>query len=251
MKRENKSKNVYVNHRRNQWEKILETSENLFIKKGIDQVTIADIAAESRLTRATIYQYFSNRKEIAFEIYKTIVSSWQGPALVQLSSQVKTGFQRIENFLISFLDYMMHSRREVSFVAEFNYLYGRQWETNQILQALGSLQDVRETIVDCVRKGIRDGSMRSDLDPHLTMAAIFNLNSSLMGRLGEMGKTKLQSEFGLPADQIISEIYRIFINGIKPYTESASAKPLKARGTVCSRRASKRIETKGTSRPNN
>jgi AcrR family transcriptional regulator len=248
MKRENKKKNVYVNHRRNQREKILETSESLFIEKGIDQVTIAEIASESRLTRATIYKYFPSRKEIAFEIYKTIVSSWHGPALAQLSSQVGTGFQRIENFLISFRDYMMHSRREVSFVSEFNYLYGRQWEASQILQALGSLQDVREIIVDCVRRGIKDGSMRSDLDPQLTMAAIFNLNSSLIDRLGEMGKRKLQSEFGLPADQIISEIYRIFINGIKPYTESVRTKPLKESGTVYSRRASKQIETKGVNK---
>jgi AcrR family transcriptional regulator len=243
MTREIKSKNVYVNHRRNQREKILETSEKLFIKKGIDQVTIADIASESRLTRATIYKYFPNRKEIAFEIYKTIVSSWHEPALAQLSSQVETGLQRIENFLISFRDYMMHSPIEVSFVAEFNYLYGRQWEASQILQVLGSsLQDVREIIVDCVRQGINDGSMRSDLDPHLTMAAIFNLNSGLLGRLGEMGKRKLQTEFGLPAVQIISEIYRIFINGIKPYTESARAKPLKERRKQLSTKNVNRLE---------
>jgi AcrR family transcriptional regulator len=36
--------NTYVNHRENQKEWILEVSENLFIEKGIEQVTIGDIA---------------------------------------------------------------------------------------------------------------------------------------------------------------------------------------------------------------
>jgi AcrR family transcriptional regulator len=49
---------IYANHRENQREWILEVAENLFIEKGIEKVTIADIATASRLTRATLYRYF-------------------------------------------------------------------------------------------------------------------------------------------------------------------------------------------------
>jgi hypothetical protein len=73
-----------------------------------------------------------------------------------------------------------------------------------VLHALESLEDVRRIIVEYLRQGIKDGSLKSDLNPELTMAAIFNLNSSLVGRLGEMGK-KLQDEFDLTGEQIFTD----------------------------------------------
>jgi AcrR family transcriptional regulator len=238
MPKTNKSKRVYASHRKNQRDKILEVAENIFIKKGIDPVTIADIASASRLTRATIYKYFDNRKEIAFEIFKTVISNWRDIAAAQVLSNQGTGFQRIEKFLTSFCDYLMTYPRETRFIAEFNYLYAREWPARQVLHALESLEDVRRIIVEYLRQGIKDGSLKSDLNPELTMAAIFNLNSSLVGRLGEMGK-KLQDEYDLTAEQIFAEIYRIFINGIKAHPEVAQAKPIAMAATIPTRPAAK------------
>jgi len=243
MPKTNKSKRIYTSHRKNQRDKILEVAENLFIKKGIDPVTMADIASASRLTRATIYKYFDNRKEIAFEIFKTVISNWRDIAAAEELSHGGTGFQRIERFLTSFCEYLMANPRETRFIAEFNYLYAREWPARQVLHALESLEDVRRIIVEYLRQGIEDGSLESDLNPELTMAAIFNLNSSLVGRLGEMGK-KLQDEFDLTAEQIITEIYRIFINGIRAHGEVAQAKPIAVTGTIPTRPAAKIVKTK-------
>jgi AcrR family transcriptional regulator len=243
MKKTNKSKRVYASHRKNQREKILEVAENLFVKKDIAPVTMADIASASRLTRATIYKYFDNRKEIAFEIYKTIILRWRDIAALEELSRDGTGFQKIERFMTSFRDYLMRSPKETRFVAEFNHLYAREWPARQVLHALKSLEDVRRMIVECVRQGIKDGSLKSDLDPELTMAAIFNLNSSLLVRIGEMGK-KLQDEFDLTGEQILTEIYRIFINGIKAHPEDVQAKQIAGDRVVHSRPASKFDGTK-------
>jgi AcrR family transcriptional regulator len=102
MPKTNKSKGVYASHRKNQREKILEVAANLFIKKGLDPVTMADIASASRLTRATIYIYFNNRKEITFGIFKTVISNWRNIAAAQVLSNQGAGFQRIEKFLTFF-----------------------------------------------------------------------------------------------------------------------------------------------------
>jgi AcrR family transcriptional regulator len=243
MQKKTKSKKVYASHRKNQRDKILQVAENLFIKKGIDPVTFAEIASASRLTRATIYKYFDNRKEIAFEIFKTILSHWRNIAAAQVLSEGGTGFQRIEKFLTSFCDYLMTYPREARFIAEFNYLYAREWPARQVLHALESLEDVRRIIVEYLRQGIEDGSLKSDLNPELTMAAIFNLNSSLVGRFGEMGK-KLQDEFDLRAEQIFAEIYRIFINGIKEHEEVVQAKPIARAAAISSRPAAKFAKTR-------
>ena len=219
-----KKKRTYIAHRTSQREKILEVAEALFIERGIESVTIADIAAVSRLTRATIYKYFSNRKEIAFNIFKTVVAAWH-ERNKQVWSYPGNGFQRIEKFLTSICDYLFRSPEEARFVAEFNYLYAKEWPSSQVLDVLEqTVGEDKSLIIKYIRQGIDDGSLRPDLDPDLLMAAIHNLNSSLLGRLGQMGG-KLQEEFGLSADVIFSEIYRIFINGIKMNSDSGKRKP--------------------------
>lgn len=229
-----KSKKIYVTHRTSQREKILEGAEALFIERGIESVTIADIAAVTRLTRATLYKYFPNRKEIAFEIFKTIVSAWH-ERNKQVWSYPGNGFQRIEKFLISIRDHLFRSPEEARFVAQFNYLYAKEWPSSQVLELLEQIVgEDKSRIIKCIRQGIEDGSLRPDLDPDLLMAAIHNLNSSLLGRFGQM-RDKLQEEFGTGADAIFGEIYRIFINGIKMNSGS-------------DKRISKALTNKGSSR---
>jgi AcrR family transcriptional regulator len=220
MIKQKKRKNIYTAHRQNQREKILEVAEELFIEKGIEPVTIADIAAASRLTRATIYKYFANRKEIAFEIFKTVLTGWHERHKREVWVHPGNGYQKIEKFLTSFCDYVLQFPKETRFVAEFNHLYAKQWPSSQVLEALRQiLSEDRALLIKCIRQGVMDGSLQPDLDPDLTLAAIYNFNSSLLIRLGQMG-AKLQEEYGIGADKIIGEIFRIFLNGIKANAHS-------------------------------
>ncbi len=228
MIRPKKIKKLYTAHRRSQREKILEVAEALFIEKGIEPVTMADIAGSSRLTRATIYKYFPNRTKIAFEIYKTIISGWHERNKVEVWNCPGNGFQKVEKFLTSFCNYMLQSPKEIRFVAEFNYRYAKEWPSSQVLVTLQqSLGEDRNLMLKCIRQGISDGSLRQDLDAKLILAVLFNLNTSLLNRLGQMGG-KLQDEFGINPDQIMNEIYRMFIDGIKGDSVSREKK-VKAR----------------------
>jgi AcrR family transcriptional regulator len=220
-----KSDGIYVAHRTSQREKILEVAETLFIERGIESVSISDIAAASRLTRATVYKYFPNLKEIAFDIFQTVVSTWH-ERNKQVWSYPGNGFQRIEKFLTSICDHLFQSPDEARFLAEFNNLYAKKWPSSQVLEVLEqTVGEDKNLILKCIRQGIEDGSVRSDLDPGLTMAAIHNLNAGLLSRLGQMGG-KLQEEFGIGADRIFSEIYRIFTNGIKMNSDSGKRKSM-------------------------
>ncbi len=63
---------IYQNHRENQLERILEAAEKLFIRDGIDNVSMETIADAARLARKTLYQYFSNKQEIACAILQNL-----------------------------------------------------------------------------------------------------------------------------------------------------------------------------------
>jgi AcrR family transcriptional regulator len=209
------SKGTYTNHRENQKEWILEVAEDLFIQKGIEQVTIGDIAKTSRLTRATIYKYFSNKEQMAQEIFKSVTKGWRDRNEREVWGFQGTGYQRLEKFITFFFDYLFQNPRETSFVAELNYLYAKQWSAEMFANTmLENLQEDRQFVLDSIQKGIEDGSLRDDIDSELMLAAFFNFISGTFSRLGEMGD-KVEKEFGMNTQIIFMKICRIFLDGLK------------------------------------
>jgi AcrR family transcriptional regulator len=47
---------------------VIENSKNLILKKGINNLTITDIAREIGVGEATIYRYFQTKVNLAIEI---------------------------------------------------------------------------------------------------------------------------------------------------------------------------------------
>ena len=208
---------VYAAHRENQREWILEVAEDLFIQKGIEQVTIGNIAEASRLTRSTIYKYFSNKEQMAEEIFKTVTKGWRDHNEREVWGFQGTGYEQLEKFITLFFDYLFQNQREAGFVAELNYLYAKQWSAEKFTTTmLENLQEDRQFVFASIQKGIEDGSLRVDVDPELFVAAFFNFLSGMISRLGEMGD-KVQTEFGMSTQAIFAQICRIFLDGLKAH----------------------------------
>ena len=47
---------------------ILKAAESIFAKKGFHEATISEIARRSKVSEATIYEYFSSKEELLFSI---------------------------------------------------------------------------------------------------------------------------------------------------------------------------------------
>jgi hypothetical protein len=56
--------------------------------------------------------------------------------------------------------------------------------------------------------------LRTDVDPELLVAVFFNFVSGMISRIGEMGD-KVQTEFKMSTQTIFTQIYRIFLDGLK------------------------------------
>jgi AcrR family transcriptional regulator len=209
------STGTYITHRENQREGILEVAEDLFIQRGIEQVTIGEIAKVSRLTRATIYKYFSNKEEIAQEIFKIITKGWRDRNERDVWGIQGTGYERLEKFITTFFNYLFQNPREAGFVAELNYLYAKEWSAEMFAETmLQNLREDRQFVLDSIQLGIKDGSLRKDMEPELMLAVFFNFISGMISRLGEMGE-KVEKEFGVSAQMIFTQIYRTFLDGLK------------------------------------
>jgi AcrR family transcriptional regulator len=208
--------NTYATHRENQRERILEVAEGLFIQDGIDRVTIGNIAKAARLTRATVYKYFSSKEQIAKEIFKTVSQSWVDRHRNEVWNGPGNGHELIERFVTSHLNNLLQNPSEARFIAEFNSLYAKEWPVEEAIVILNeTLGEERKRVADAIRQGQTDGSLRADVEPELMLAAFFNFISGINNRLGEMG-AKAGEEYSLDTQTIFIQVCRIILDGLKP-----------------------------------
>lgn len=211
----NKSQGVYATHRENQRGRILQVAQDLFIEKGIELITITDIARAAHLARATIYQYFASKQEVAWAIFEILLAQWRQVLEQEVWLLTGNGYEKLSRFLISSLDLTIHQPKESSFLAQFSYLYAKEGSPERmaktIQQGLGRND---QFMAEIIRQGIADGSLRPDLDADLAVTAIFNLSAAMQLRLGLLG-TKVEAESGQSIPGIFHEICRIFLDGIK------------------------------------
>jgi AcrR family transcriptional regulator len=194
---------------------ILEAARKLFIRDGIERVGIADIAAEAGLTRATLYQYFANKEDIAWAIAQSVFEQTHERGYQQSQIGASTGYEAIERLLVSIIDEFLHDPDQVNFMAQFDYMYARHWSVERLieLEAL-VLSGMMDLYSDLIRQGIADGSLRSDLDPTLTLHAIINALVAVQRRFASMG-SKVEAEYGQSTERMLREVCRIILLGIK------------------------------------
>jgi hypothetical protein len=65
-----------------------------------------------------------------------------------------------------------------------------------------------------IREGIADGSLRSDLDPDLTLHSIVNAVIGAQRRLASLGD-RVEKEYGQPIGLLFRETVRIVLLGLQ------------------------------------
>lgn len=207
---------TYQNHRDRQRERILEVAEDLFIRDGIDNVTLNNIADAARLSRVTLYQYFPDKEAIAWAVFQNVVEQIGETNEDRTTEPGESGYQKIERFVWR----MMHNNLEIHlahsrFVALFNYLYARENTGKRMrntIEAAWPGQYVR--LIEWIREGITDGSIQPDLDADLAMAALSNLIVGMIHRFALLG-ANIEEEFGYDVTALSEEIIRTFLRGIR------------------------------------
>lgn len=201
---------IYQNHRENQLERILESAEKLFIRDGIDNVSIGAIAETARISRKTLYQYFSNKQEIAWAIMQHLTDE-RTSNFVQPQIPEGNGYQRVEFFMLHMVNLLETHPEHFRFISEFNILYAREGDPGHMRQLAARGSDL---LVQLIRQGIEDSSISPDVDPPLLSATMLNLVSGMNSRFALLGN-QISEEYGQPVLDIYREICRLFLRGIQ------------------------------------
>ena len=77
--------------------------KDLLLKKGINNITISEIAKEANIGKGTVYEYFSSKEDIVLEIYTHIIKEHEERLKDMAQSDLPTK-EKIKNFFFLLFD---------------------------------------------------------------------------------------------------------------------------------------------------
>lgn len=209
-----KPPSAYHAHRERQHRRILDAASTLFDERGIDRVTMAEITAASGVQPSTMYRYFSNKDDVVWAILGDLMQEKSSHAKKTLQN-APNALARITALLELMADDLSHKRATVRFMAQFDAIYARNWPVDRLLSLESQIHPQPfQWFAELIRGGIADGSLRSDLDPDMTLHAVINAVIGAQRRLASLGN-KIELEYGLPIDRLFRETIRVLLLGLR------------------------------------
>ncbi|MEC0368837.1 TetR/AcrR family transcriptional regulator [Paenibacillus chibensis] len=195
---------------------IIEAAERVFIKKGYDKATMRDIAAEDNVGIATVFRYFPKKDRIVVAVASRIIGA-EFEAFKTISEQPETGIRKIEMLFDHFIADTSSAYMNRNKLIEAFESYAAQQaepldgieEYNEVTRKVYGI--FKHIIQDC----IDDGSIRSDIPVHETLATLVNA----LGIFSK--KLSLQSHivmFEADPDMLVqlTIVKEIFLEYLKP-----------------------------------
>lgn len=201
---------------------IINAAERIFFTKGYNDTTMDDVAEEAEYSKRTVYVYFNSKEQIYFEImvrgYRLLIEMLKtnlhknkaliaienikemASTLYQFSNEYSEYFGAIMQYENSALDFQKgipdHSKEEC-------YVLGEQ--------VLGYL-------TDALKKGIEEGSVRSDLNIKNAALALW---ACIIGVFNTAKKKKhyIENYHNIKPDDLVSEAIDMLIRSIRNSTE--------------------------------
>lgn len=194
-------------------ERIMDASERLFLEKGFQGTTIADISAASDYSRRTIYAYFESKDEILCGIVARGLRALRDELKTVLSG--KMAFcERYGKICAAMRAYQERHPLSASRVnaAQAERLAGDELTGGQrAVLELGS--EINELMEQFLRMGITEGVVRRDVPVKLAVPVLWAGMTSLLSLAAAKG-TYFARAFGVSEEAFLKYGFEQLLGGL-------------------------------------
>jgi len=145
-----------VNAKRNQ--AILLAAEELFYKKGYSDITMDKIAQKSKITKRTLYKYFTSKNDlylaVALKGFNTFLNY-----LRQAPQKNVNGSQKVSQMILMLSKFMNDFPTSFTVMLHFGAMVKQESKYFQKWQKM--LEKLAKQIIEAVKEGHKDKSIRS------------------------------------------------------------------------------------------
>lgn len=200
---------------------ITDAAERIFFSKGFEHATMEDIAEEAELGKGTLYSYFNSKEEVYLSIVNRAQRLLCRKFEEAMAAQV-TGLAKVRAIGEVFIHFFAE---ETDYAIALNFFIANKVpfvpENRVIRECHEQMMCCFNLVTEALQQGIRDGSIRGNIDP-LKTALILNVASQ--GLIQFMSRTEeiIQPFFNIQPQDLISYFFEYMENSLKCETISQS-----------------------------
>jgi AcrR family transcriptional regulator len=192
---------------------IIDAAEEIFFAKGFEETTVEDIAARAELSKGTIYIYFEGKEDLHDAVVERGMNILSGMFREAVDSE-KTGLLKTRAIGEAYMKFYREQKRYFDALMRF--------ETHEREAIAGD--DPLLLVVDALKAGIEDGSIRYDIDP-VKMAIILWGETTGVLQNNHLKCKAITDAFGIECDDIIEyymeQTFRLLAADTKQHGEEA------------------------------
>ena len=158
---------------------IMEKGFELFTERGIESVTMQEIADASLVGRATLFNYFNSKVDLVIA-----VGSWKWKEYIEkkaeeskhLNREKRTGAELLSNYLGAFLELYSSYRDNLRFNYNFNsYLKSERATPEQKEPYMQMINDMAASFHVIYERGMKDGTLNASISEEEMFSGRFHI----------------------------------------------------------------------------
>lgn len=174
-------------------EHVLTTATALFLEKGLGNVTMNDIMVAANISRGTLYNYYPNIHEIAFDISYSMWDKILKDGL-NLTHDAKSSEALTKEVLLLLIEQFDSHKDAHAYMGMFDHLYSTGYPSSQLAKAYS------DYIVHLYNQlGIHDFSSKENYQKAITYG---NIVISMLSRLALRGSLLAQEQHVSISEQL-------------------------------------------------
>lgn len=202
---------------------IIDAAERIFFTKGYHYATMDDVAKEAEYSKRTVYVYFNSKEQIYFEImirgYRLLIVMLEAELQEDNAYTAIEGIRQMAVTLYRFsMDYPEYFGAIMEYEnSELDFQKGIPDHSKEECYALG--EQILGYLTDTLKKGIAEGSVRSDLKIRSTALALW---ACIIGVFNTVKKKKyyIENYHGIKPEELVSEAFDMMIRSIRNETRN-------------------------------
>lgn len=159
---------------------ILDAAEEIFFNRGIHLATMDEVAEKAEFSKGTLYLYFKSKEEL----YHGIVIRALNLLKEMFKNAVaghKTGLEQVRAIGEAYYEYSQKYINYFNMIIHYEASQLKNTISEEVLQRCHQLgHEVMELVASVVAQGVRDGSMRPDLNPLRTAYLLQGLSTGII-----------------------------------------------------------------------
>ena len=188
-----------------------------FIKYGIEGAKISEIAKESGVTERSVFRYFKTKADLVLETSFLFWEKTMGYVDSKCETQIMDnllGIEQIEYVLYRYADMYFLKRKELVFVHEAESYLNRYGTALLVANKYPApYEESTGPLASAIRNGLKDGTVRSDLDIPMLYSNTFN---GLLGLIQKLAITGInEKEFYTAERKRLESFCKLLVSAYK------------------------------------